>query len=460
MYRYRTVVLTLSVLLGWLVGLVNGWAKKAVVGSLAVATGEVRVNQVTGIPGTAVFEGNVIATGVKSSAVVDLRSGARVSLGERSEVAAPYGMLPVGLELREGTVDLEAGAGQVGQVSTRLSTAVVLRSTDGFPALCRIASLGSEVSVFNEKGQVEIHGAGAPIIVPAGKRVVLGAGGPQGGLATAGKVVTVLPSGSVERQGAAAIPLHVLEPVYWQDLVRTEGNGRVKIELTGGTVLSVGARSQMRIVKHDTASDQTEIELTAGSVRGQVVKLTKPGSSFQIKTQTAVIGVVGTDVIVISGPNGTQVICLDGTVTVTSATGASVTLQPGQSTTVPAGGAPSAPVAVSPEALQAELGGFFPSPGGGLGLGVSYWSFIQLGLGVATIGVTGVTVKELGKTTSSLTQAGSSSSSAGSSFNSAGNTYSNVGSQYNGLGCSLNNLGQSQGQPNSLYSPPAGYACQ
>jgi mannose-6-phosphate isomerase-like protein (cupin superfamily) len=460
MHRYRTVVLTLGVLLGLLVGAADGWAKKAVVGSLAVATGEVRVNQVTGIPGTALFEGNVIATGAKSSAVVDLRSGARVTVGERSEVAAPYGMLPAGLELREGTVDLEAGAGQVGQVSTRLSTAVVLRSTDGFPALCRIASLGSEVSVFNEKGQVEIHGAGAPIIVPAGKRVVLGAGSPQGGLQTAGKVVTVLPTGSVERQGAAAIPLHVLEPVYWQDLVRTEGNGRVKIELTGGTVLSVGARSQLRIVKHDTASDQTELELTAGSVRGQVVKLTKPGSSFQIKTQTAVIGVVGTDVIVISTPNSTTVICLDGTVTVTSAAGGSVTLQPGQSTTVPAGGAPSTPVAISSGALQAELVGFFPSPGAGLGLGVSYWSFIQLGLGAATVGVLGVTVKDLGKTESSFTQAGTSSSSASSSFSGAGNSYNNVGGQFNGLGCSLNNLGQSEGQQNSLYVPPAGFTCQ
>ena len=306
---------------------------------------------------------------------------------------------------------------------------------------------------------MEIHGAGAPIIVPAGKRVVLGAGKPQGGLETAGKVVTVLPSGSVERQGAAAIPLHVLEPVYWQDLVRTEGNGRVKIELTGGTVLSVGARSQLRIVKHDTASDQTELELTAGSVRGQVVKLTKPGSSFQIKTQTAVIGVVGTDVIVISGPNGTQVICLDGTVTVTSATGASVTLQPGQSTTVPAGGAPSAPTAITPGSIATDLAGFFPAVGGNAALGGSFWTFVQVGLGASTATVMGVTVRDMGNVSSSSNQAGASSSSASGSL-SSGVTNSNLGNQLNGLGCALNALNGGLGLQSSVYTPPAGYSCQ
>jgi hypothetical protein len=277
-------------------------------------------------------------------------------------------------------------------------------------------------------------------------------------LETAGKVVTVLPSGSVERQGAAAIPLHVLEPVYWQDLVRTEGNGRVKIELTGGTVLSVGARSQMRIVKHDTASDQTEIELTAGSVRGQVVKLTKPGSSFQIKTQTAVIGVVGTDVIVIYTPNSTTVICLDGTVTVTSAAGGSVTLQPGQSTAVPAGGAPGAPTAVTPGSIATDLTGFFPAVGGNPALAGSFWTFVQVGLGASTATVMGVTVKDMGNVSSSSNQAGASSSSASASL--SGVTNSNLGNQLNNLGCALNALNGGLGLQSSVFIPPAGYSCQ
>ena len=451
--------LMLCVLLGLHAGSVDGWAKKAVVGSLAVAAGEVRVNQVSGIPGTTVFEGNVIATGSKSRAVVELRSGTRVTLEEGSEVAAPYGMRPLGLELREGTVELQAGAGQVGQVSTTLSTAVVLRSADGFPALCRIASLGSEVSVFNEKGEVEIHGAGAPIIVPAGKRVVLQAGQAPGGLETAGKVVTVIPTGVVDRQGAAALPLHVLEPVYWQDLVRTEMNGRVKMELTGGTVLSVGARSQMRIVKHDTASEQTELELVTGSLRGQVVKLTKPGSSFQIKTQTAVIGVVGTDVIVISTPTSTEVICLDGTVTVTSPSGGTVTLQAGQMTTVTAGAAPSAATSMTWASIQAQLSDFFPGLANGIP-GGAFWTFAQVGVAGSTVGVLGVTVKDLGDSSTSSNQAGTSLGNLSGSLSGMGNTYNNLGQQLNNLGCSLNNLGQGPGPHVSPYVPPPGYSCQ
>jgi hypothetical protein len=48
----------------------------------------------------------------------------------------------------------------------------------------------------------------------------------------------------------------------------------------------------MRIVKNDAATEQTELELGVGKFRGQIVKLTKPGASFKIKTQTAVVGVV------------------------------------------------------------------------------------------------------------------------------------------------------------------------
>ena len=337
MRNHRTGVWAVSalLLLGLHIWSVDAWAKKAVVGSLAVASGEVRVNKVAGIPGTTVFEGNVIATGSKSSATIDLRSGTRVTVGERSEVSLPYDMLPAGLELREGTVDVQTGSGQVSQINTKLPTSVVLQSVDGFPALCRIASIGPEVSVLNEKGRVEIHGAGAPILVPPGKYVVLQAGKPQAGSSTAGKVVAAIPSEVVERQGAAAVPLHVMDPVYWQDLVRTEMDGRARIELTGGSILTIGARSQMRIVKHDAATEQTEVELTAGRLRGQIVKLTKPGASFQMKTQTAVIGVVGTDVIVVSTADSTTVYCVDGSVNVCSSNpsvpGCGRLRQPGQS---------------------------------------------------------------------------------------------------------------------------------
>ena len=478
MRNHRTGVLVVSALL--LLGLhfwsVDAWAKKAVVGSLAVAIGEVRVNQVAGIPGTTVFEGNVIATGSKSSAVIDLRSGARVTVGESSEVALPYDMLPAGLELREGTVDVQTGSGQVGQINTKLSTSIVLQSVDGFPALCRIASIGPEVSVLNEKGRVEIHGAGAPILVPPGKYVVLQAGKPQAGTQTAGKVVAAVPSEVVVRQGAAPIPLHAMDPVYWQDLVRTEMYGRAKIELTGGSILTIGARSEMRIVKHDAATEQTQVELTAGRMRGQIVKLTKPGGSFQMKTQTAVIGVVGTDVIVISTADSTTVYCLDGSVNVcnpnpsvpgcgpvnlqagVAPASCCVTLQAGEFTTVPANGPPTTPAPTSPAILQAEINQLIIQTGGSLA-GPPYWAIFETLVGGATVGVLGVTISDLGNASNLLNQAGSDLTGAAGSLSGAPGAYGNLPTDWNTLGCALNNLSGSEGFSNSIFTPGAGFTC-
>jgi hypothetical protein len=289
---------------------------KEVLGSLTAAGGEVQVNKVVGLPGTTLREGDVIATGAKSLAIISLQSGAKVRVGERSEVALPYDTVNPRLELREGALAIQTGSGQVSQVNTKFETSVILQGVDGFPALCRVAAIGPEVEVLNDKGRVEIHGAGPPILVPPGKYVVLQAGKPQGGLETAGKVIAAIPSEVVERQGAAAVPLKLNDPVYWQDSVKTEMNGRVRIGLTGGSVLSIGARSQMRIVKHDAATEQTILELGVGKFRGQVVKLTKPGASFKITTQTAVVGVVGTDIVVVSNPDSTTVYDVDGKVKV------------------------------------------------------------------------------------------------------------------------------------------------
>ncbi len=336
----------------------------------------------------------------------------------------------------------------------------VLRSADGFPALCRVASSGSQVAVWSEKGRVEIHGAGAPALLPPGKYVVLQAGKPQGGLATAGKVVAAMPVEVVERQGAAAVALHVADPVYWQDLVRTEDTGRVRIELTGGSVLNIGARSQMRIVRHDMATEQTELELTAGQLRGQIVKLTKPGASFKIKTQTAVIGVVGTELIIICEPGNTTVICLEGSVTITNVDASipgSVTLQAGQSTTVPANGPPSPAALVSPQTLQALINqtsllqtGAVHAVHGGL---TSFTSFASIAAAGGTVGVSSVAVVQLGNASNVLKSTSFSFPSG------AFNGLSNLGSGWNAVGCALNNLAHSEGLDVSSYTPPAGSSC-
>jgi hypothetical protein len=175
----------------------------------------------------------------------------------------------------------------------------------------------------------------------------------------AGSVTGAIPAETVERQGQGApAPLAVHDAVNWQDVVETQQTGRVRISLLDGSVLNVGARSTMRIVEHNPQTQQTQVELTLGRVRGQVVKLSKPGASFQLKTQTAVIGVVGTIFVVEATATSTHVTCIEGRVAVQNINAAiqgQVQLGPGQATTVEAGAAPTAAAAATASEVQTAM---------------------------------------------------------------------------------------------------------
>jgi hypothetical protein len=164
----------------------------------------------------------------------------------------------------------------------------------------------------------------------------------------------------------------------------------------------------MRIFKHDVATEQTELELSVGKLRGQVVKLTKPGAHFQVKTQTAVIGVVGTDLIVISTPQSTIIICLEGTVAVAnvlSSISGSVTLQAGQATTVPVNGPPTPAANVSPQTLQTAINQTFLAT-------VESTTAWQQDLTIGNAVIAGITAGLLGVALDLANQANSSASGA------------------------------------------------
>jgi hypothetical protein len=119
---------------------------------------------------------------------------------------------------------------------------------------------------------------------------------------------------SVQRNSSAT---KAQDAVNWNDLLKTDNNGRVRVGLDDGSILSVGTSSQMRVVRHDAKSQQTQIELTYGKMRSQVVKLVAPGSSFEVRTPTAVAGVIGTDFILDVSSTSTKLYVLEGTVTLT-----------------------------------------------------------------------------------------------------------------------------------------------
>ena len=127
----------------------------------------------------------------------------------------------------------------------------------------------------------------------------------------AGQITALIPQAT--RNGALA---NAKDEVMWNDVVRTEGAGRARIALRDGSVLSVGSNSELKVVQHDPLTQQTELELNYGRVRSSVVHLTKPGAKFQIKTPTAVAGVVGTDFVVVYEGGHMQVMVFSGVVQV------------------------------------------------------------------------------------------------------------------------------------------------
>jgi hypothetical protein len=180
-----------------------------------------------------------------------------------------------------------------------------------------------------------------------------------------------IPKEVVQHQGKGAeTNLNQNDNVLWGDSVSTQQNGRVRIGLNDGSFLNIGARSTMRIVQHDAASQQTDVELTLGHMRGEVVKLTKGGARFETRTPTAVIGVVGTIVMVQATPTLTRVWSVKDDVTVRNINPGvvgSVTLHTGQFTSVRFGFPPGVPTTLPANQMQQEINNTNAGPGGPAG---------------------------------------------------------------------------------------------
>ena len=320
--------------------------------------GDVRIDKQAVAPGTAVFEGDVITTGGGAVASVKLVSGAQVTLGENGELVVATGAAVSPFRLARGALAFRQAGAEPAYVGLGNATLIV-KGEGGFPGVCRVAMASGGVSVFADRGHVEVRRKGFSRWVLPGKSYRVEAGRPQAAGQPAGKVTNTIPQGTVQHPGQTAqINLNLNDSVLWEDVVRTPGTGRIRIALLDGSVLNVGARSTMRIVKHDAQSQQTEIEMQLGKLRGQVVKMSRPGASFQIKTPTAVIGVVGTLLTVTATPGNTHVMCAEGKVNVKNLdpkVPGERTLGPGEQTSVPAGQPPTPPAVAGASQIANDL---------------------------------------------------------------------------------------------------------
>ena len=201
----------------------------------------------------------------------------------------------------------------------------------------------------------------------------------------AGQISALIPAGFHNNS-----PAKVKDDLYWNDLLKTDKTGRMRVSLRDGSILSLGSDTEMKVVQHDAASQQTQLELNYGKLRSRVVAITKPGGKFEVKTPKAVAGVVGTDFGLVVNPDGSVTLYVySGVVTLTLPDGTVITVFAGQEVTINPDGTVSGPKPTPPgdqqqSILDTNVGGGGTGEGGG---GGNLLRNILIGLGVVGVGV-------------------------------------------------------------------------
>jgi ferric-dicitrate binding protein FerR (iron transport regulator) len=167
----------------------------------------------------------------------------------------------------------------------------------------------------------------------------------------AGQVTGLIPAGFHN-----SAPAKVKDDLYWNDLLKTDKSGRMRVSLRDGSILSLGSDTEMKVTQHDATSQQTQLELNYGKLRSRVVAITKPGGKFEVKTPKAVAGVIGTDFYIFVNPDGSvTIIVYSGTVTITLANGTVITVNAGQMLTINSDGTVSGPQPTPPDMQQDSI---------------------------------------------------------------------------------------------------------
>ncbi len=166
----------------------------------------------------------------------------------------------------------------------------------------------------------------------------------------AGEIRALVPTGNIDR-AKKILPAQRYDPVLWGDTLRTEVGGRIRVGLMDGSILNVGSQSSLLIEMHDAKAQRTQLQLAYGRVRASVVRITQPNGAFEVRTPSAVAGVVGTRFFVRAMPDFTDVLSLDGNVAVTGASGR-VLVHRGEFTHVVSGQAPTPAAPATPEQIR------------------------------------------------------------------------------------------------------------
>lgn len=329
-------------------------------------------------------DGDRLVTGARGGAILTLSRTDGMVIGENSCVALVRRSGAVTAELDHGRVLVTSSHQRLREV--RLAgEAVSIREAPGNLRRYQISRLPEATYVLARLGSISIfdEGYATRTEVPEGE---VGAVWPEAAspvppqgtrqqrrppAAPTPPRPAAAPAGRRAGQITAAIPKDYIvrgpqqtegnrgDQVIWEDLLRTEPSGRVRLVLDGGSILSLGSESRLRVVEHNEQSQQTALQLQFGRVRAEVVKLARTNARFEIRTNTAVCGVLGTDFFVEATEKSTRVIVFKGLVKVTpivagAVAGAVATVGAGQATTA-GGGTASAPTTATAAQVQAAV---------------------------------------------------------------------------------------------------------
>jgi len=171
---------------------------------------------------------------------------------------------------------------------------------------------------------------------------------------SAGSIVRLIPNVNLQH-GPRTQLASSGSKILWGDRIVTDSGGRARVQLDDGSILNVGSDSSLTIVQHDVATQKTDIQLAYGRLRASAVRLAKANASFNVRTPTAVAGVVGTE-FDIDFTNGiTNLSVTEGSVSLCNVGGQCVTVGAGFSSSVRGNQAPSQPTPTAPTTAAQNL---------------------------------------------------------------------------------------------------------
>lgn len=172
-----------------------------------------------------------------------------------------------------------------------------------------------------------------------------------------GRTTRVIRRADVLR-GKSTIALKEQDGVAENDRIRTQSSGRVRAVLNDGSILNIGSSSLLTVRGAGETSRAGSLELSYGRLRAVVSA--QAGKSFEVRTKTAVCGVLGTTLFIDSSQDLTRVANLSPepgarvrVISTNPAVRGEVVLLPGQGTSVPAQGPPQPPRRWTLEEVQA-----------------------------------------------------------------------------------------------------------